>query len=57
MNWARNTVANVLVGLVVVLVAAWLLRSVFRFVYGAGALVVLVIVVVLVLRLAAKIRG
>lgn len=53
----RNTLADVLVGVVVVLVAFWLLRSVFRMVIWGATLLVLILVVVLVLRIAAKIRG
>ena len=57
MNTIRDVIADVLVGLVVVLVAIWLLRGVFRLVYWGATLAVLVLVIGFVLRIASKIRG
>lgn len=57
MQRLRNALADVLVGVVVVLVAFWLLRGVFRLVIWGATVVVLGIVVVFVLRIAAKLRG
>ncbi len=57
MTKIRNAVADVLVGIVVVLVAFWLLRGVFRLVYWGVTLVILVLVIGVVLRVASKIRG
>jgi len=57
MQRLRNILADVLVGVVVVLVAFWLLRGVFRLVIWGATVVVLGIVVVFVLRIAAKLRG
>lgn len=57
MSRFRNAVADLLVGIVVVLVAFWLLRGVFRMVIWGATLVVLILIIALVLRIAAKIRG
>ncbi len=57
MQRLRNTVADMLVGVVVILIAFWLLRGVFRMVIWAASLVLIILVVALVLRIAAKIRG
>jgi hypothetical protein len=57
MQKLRNAIADVLVGLVVVLVAVWLLRGVFRMVHWMATLVVLVLAIGLVLLSASKIRG
>ncbi len=57
MRRLRDAAADAIVGLVVLLVALWLLRSVFRMVMWGASVVLLVIVVVLALRIAAKIRG
>lgn len=56
MQRLRNALADVLVGIVVVLVALWLLRGVFQLVYWAATMVVLVLVIVFVLRIASKLR-
>jgi hypothetical protein len=53
----RIAIADLVVGVVVILVALWLLRGVFRMVVWGANLVLIVLVVVLVLRLASKIRG
>ena len=53
----RNLIADLLVGVVVIIVAFWLLRNVFRMVVWGANLVVLVLVVVVVLRIAGKIRS
>lgn len=53
----RNILADVLVGLVVVLVALWLLRGVFRFVIWGSTIVILAIAVMFALRIASKLRG
>jgi hypothetical protein len=53
----RNILADAIVGVVLVVVALWLLRGVFRLVYWGAGLIVIVIVVVLALRIASKLRG
>ncbi len=57
MQRLRNAVADLLVGIVVIVVAFWLLRGVFRMVIWGASLVLIVLVVVVVLRVASKIRG
>jgi hypothetical protein len=53
----RDILADAIVGVVLVVVALWLLRGVFRLVYWGASLIVIVIVVVLALRIASKLRG
>jgi hypothetical protein len=53
----RNTLADVIVGLLVIVVAFWLLRGIFRMFLWAVTLVVIVLFIGLVLRIAGKIRG
>ena len=57
MERLRAALADVIVGVVVLLVALWLLRSVIGMVIWGANIVLLVILVVVVLRIAAKIRG
>jgi hypothetical protein len=57
MQKIRNALADILVGIVVVVVAFWLLRGVFRLVIWGATIVMLGIIVVFVLRVAAKLRG
>ena len=57
MRRLRAALADLLVGVVVLLVALWLLRSVIGMVIWGATIVLLVILVVFVLRIAAKIRG
>ena len=57
MQRMRGALADVLVGVVVVLVALWLLRRVFQMVLWGASLIVIVLAVVVVLRIASKIRG
>ncbi len=57
MNRARDVVANVLVGVVILLVVVWLLRRVLGFVLGVASLVLLVIAVVALLAVADRIRS
>jgi len=57
MQKLRSAIADALVGLVVVLVALWLLRGVFRMVHWMATLIVIVLAIGLVLRVASKIRG
>jgi len=57
MRRLRAAIADLIVGLVVLLVALWLLRSVLGMVIWGATVVLLVILVVVVLRIAAKIRG
>ncbi|MDX2344554.1 MAG: hypothetical protein QNL12_12845 [Acidimicrobiia bacterium] len=57
MQSLRNVIADVLVGVVLVAVAFWLLRGVFRMVYWGVSTVLVVVVVVFVFRIAAKLRG
>jgi hypothetical protein len=57
MKSLRNVLADVLVGVVIVIGALWLLRGVFRMVYWGASMIVLIVVVVFVLRIAAKLRN
>ncbi len=57
MQRIRGVVADALVGVVLILVAFWLLRRVFQMVIWGSSLVLMVILVVVVFRIAAKIRG
>ncbi len=57
MSRLRNAVADLLVGAVVLIVAFWLLRGVFRMVIWGATLVLIVLLVAVVLRVASKIRG
>ncbi len=57
MQRIRNALADLIVGIVVLLVAFWLLRGVFRMVIWGASLVLIVIIVVVALRIAGKIRG
>ncbi len=56
MQRLRNILADALVAIVLVVVALWLLRGVFRLVQWGVTLVVVVIVIVLALRVADKLR-
>lgn len=53
----RNALADVLVGIVVVIAAVWLLRGIFRMVYWGASLVVLLLVVIVILRIAWKLKN
>ena len=57
MQKLRSAVADLLVGVVIIIVALWLLRGVFRMVIWGATLVIIVLFIGLVLRIAAKIRG
>ena len=57
MRRLRAALADLIVGVVVLLIAVWLLRSVLGMVIWGATVVLLVILVVVVLRIAAKIRG
>lgn len=57
MQRLRDILADALVAVVLVVVALWLLRGVFRMVQWGATLVVLLIVIVLALRIAGKLRG
>lgn len=57
MQKLRNATADVLVGIVVVLLAFWVFRGVFRAFYWVVTMVVIVVVVGVVLRIASKLRG
>lgn len=57
MKSLRNVLADVIVGVVIVIGALWLLRGVFRMVYWGASMIVLIVVVVFVLRIAAKLRN
>ncbi|MCP4304425.1 MAG: hypothetical protein GY788_06015 [bacterium] len=57
MKGLRNVLADVLVGVVVVLGALWLLRGVFRLVSWGASMLVLIVVVVFAFRIAAKFRN
>ena len=52
----RNVLADALVAVVLVIVALWLLRGVFRLVQWGVTLVVVLIVIALALRVAGKLR-
>ena len=56
MRRIRNILADVIVGIVVVVVALWLVRGVFRLVYWGVSLVAILIVVALALWIAEKLR-
>ena len=57
MQKLRSAVADLLVGVVIIIVALWLLRGVFRMVIWGATLVIIVLFIGLVLSIAAKIRG
>ncbi len=57
MQRLRNILADALVAIVLIVVALWLLRGVFRLVQWGVTLVVVVIVIALALRVAGKLRG
>ncbi len=57
MQRLRNALADLLVGIVVIVVAFWLLRGVFQVVIWGATMVVFIIVIVFVLRIAGKLRG
>ncbi|MCP4968256.1 MAG: hypothetical protein GY926_23860 [bacterium] len=57
MKGLRNVLADVLVGVVLVLGALWLLRGVFRLVSWGASMLVLIVVVVFAFRIAAKLRN
>ena len=57
MQRLRNILADAIVGVVLVVVALWLLRGVFRLVYWGVTMVVLLIVIGFALRIAGKLRG
>jgi hypothetical protein len=57
MQRIRGAVADVIVGLLVIVVAFWLLRGVFRMFIWGVTMVLIGLFVVLVLRIAGKIRG
>lgn len=56
MQRLRNALADVLVGVVLVVVSFWLLRGVFRMVYWSATMIVIVVAVVFVFRIAGKLR-
>lgn len=53
----RNILADALVAVVLIVVALWLLRGVFRMVQWGATLIVLLIAIALALRVAGKLRG
>ena len=57
MQRLRNILADAIVAVVLVVVALWLLRGVFRLVYWGVTLIVILIVIGLALRIASKLRG
>jgi len=57
MQRLRNALADVLVGIVVVIASFWLLRGIFRMVYWGASLVVLLLVVIVILRIAWKLKN
>ena len=56
MQRIRNALSDLLVGIILILVAVWLLKGVFRMVVWAANLILIVILVVVALRVAAKLR-
>jgi len=57
MQRLRNALADVLVGVVLIVVSFWLLRGVFRMVYWGVSTIVIVVAIVFVFRIAGKLRG
>ena len=57
MQTLRNILADILVGVVLVVAAFWLLRGVFRVVYWGVTTVVIIVAVVFVFRIVSKLRG
>ena len=57
MQRIRNVLADLIVGIVVIFVAFWLLRGVFRVVIWGATLILILLIVFVALRIAAKIRG
>ena len=57
MKRLRNVLADVLVGVVLVVGALWFLRGVFRMVYWGASIIVLIVLVVFALRIANKLRS
>jgi hypothetical protein len=57
MGRLRNVLADVLVGIAVIIGVLWLLRGVFRLVSWGASLIILVLVIAVILRLASKLRN
>ncbi len=57
MQRMRDVLADVFVGAVVMVVAFWLLRGVFRVVYWGASTVLIVLALGFVFRVASKLRG
>ena len=57
MGRLRNALADVLVGIAVIIGVLWILRGVFRLVSWGASLIILVLVIVVILRIAAKLRS
>ena len=57
MQRIRNVLADALVGIVLVVVAFWMLRGVFKIVYWGVTAIIVVVVVAFVFRIAGKLRG
>ncbi len=57
MQRIRNVLADALVGIVLVVVAFWMLRGVFKIVYWGVTAIIVVLVVAFVFRIAGKLRG
>ena len=56
MGRLRNVLADVLVGIAVIIGALWLLRGVFRFVYWGVSMIVVLLGIIVLLRIAWKLR-
>jgi hypothetical protein len=56
MERVRNVLADVLVGIAIIVGALWILRGVFRFVYWGASMIVVLIVIIVILRVASKLR-
>lgn len=57
MQRIRNVLADILVGVVLIVAAFWLLRGVFRVVYWGVSTVVILVAIVVAVRVATKLRG
>ena len=57
MQRIRNVLADILVGVVLIVAAFWLLRGVFRVVYWGVSTVVVLVAIVVAVRVATKLRG
>ncbi len=57
MNRARNLVADILVGIVILIVLWWVLRGVFGMILWLVNVIAFIAVIVILLMIASRIRG